>query len=592
MKLLNIKTYLSATFLGVLILFSSSCDDMAELPITNDLRVLQVKIGTNTITSGAIDLSVIPELQLVFSHGLNTSAFESALSISPAADFTVAYDVTNSFATISFNPPLTHETVYSINLPVGTYGANDAASVEEFVFDFTTAAFVPPTVSLSADMSTFFEGQTVAVIATLDRAILQEVTLDAIISGTATGGGVDYTVDGTTFTISVGQTSDTILVTSLNDGTLEGEESISIAIQNIVNAVTGTPTQVDLALNDQAPALELKGVMELDNFLGGSGGRVRAVHVKVLENVADLSTYGIEIASNGAVPDPTDIDFTFPNIAATAGDNLFIVRDTDEADAAAYFAGCYANFTVFQITTMSQNGDDAVLLYNNGVAIESFGEPGVDGTGTYWEYTDSWAYKLGDEWIYAGVGCVTNAGAATTNDIADCKYPFCSAPLQLQGVGALHWTGSGTNGGKFVHVRANQDIADLSQYGIGIANNGGGTDGVEYNFPAIAVFEGEHILVAREPSTIASYFGNCYNDYTHVFQSGAMSQNGDDAIELFDGTTVIETYGDANVDGTGESWEYAGSWGYKVGQWTYGGVDCAAASTSTQTSACPYGFCN
>ena len=591
MKLLHIKTYLSATFLGALILFSSSCDDIVELPITNDLRVLQVKIGTNTITSGEIDLSVIPELQLVFSHGLNTAAFESALSISPAADFTVAYDATNSFATISFNPPLEYETAYVINLPVGTYGANNEASVEEFAFSFTTTAFVPPSVSISADMTSFFEGQTVTVIATLDRAILQEVTLDAAISGSATS-GVDYTVDGTTFTIPIGQTSDTILVTSLNDGTLEGEETISIAIQNIVNAVAGMSTQVDLALSDQAPALELKGVMELDNFLASSGGRVRAIHVKVLENITDLSAYGVEIASNGAAPDPMDIDFTFPNVAATAGDNLFIVRDADEADAAAYFAGCYANFTIFQTPSLSQNGDDAVLLYNNGVAIESFGEPGVDGTGTYWEYTDSWAYKLGDEWIYAGIGCVTNAGAATTNDIADCKYPFCSAPLQLQGAGALLWTGSGTNGGKFVHVRANQDIADLSQYSIGVANNGGGTDGIEYTFPVMAVAEGEHILVAREPSTIASYFGNCYNDYAHVFQSDAMSQNGDDAIELFDGTTVIETYGDANVDGTGESWEYTGSWGYKIGQFTYGGIGCAATSTSTQTSACPYGFCN
>ncbi len=70
-----------------------------------------------------------------------------------------------------------------------------------------------------------------------------------------------------------------------------------------------------------------------------------------------------------------------------------------------------------------------------------------------------------------------------------------------------------------------------------------------------------------------------------------MSQNGDDAIELFDGMDVIETYGDANVDGTGQPWEYANTWAYKVGKWTYAPADCAAGSTTTQSSACTYTFC-
>ncbi|MGJ8734870.1 MAG: Ig-like domain-containing protein, partial [Cellulophaga sp.] len=73
----------------------------------------------------------------------------------------------------------------------------------------------------------------------------------------------------------------------------------------------------------------------------------------------------------------------------------------------------------------------------------------------------------------------------------------------------------------------------------------------------------------------------------------SMNQNGDDAIELFEGNDVIETYGDVNVDGTGESWEYAGSWAYKLnGNFVAGGVDCAAGSTSTQTSSCAYPSCN
>ena len=42
-----------------------------------------------------------------------------------------------------------------------------------------------------------------------------------------------------------------------------------------------------------------------------------------------------------------------------------------------------------------------------------------------------------------------------------------------------------------------------------------------------------------------------------------------------------KTFGDVDVDGTGEAWEYMDSWAYKVeGAWTYGGVDCTDGSTT------------
>ena len=53
----------------------------------------------------------------------------------------------------------------------------------------------------------------------------------------------------------------------------------------------------------------------------------------------------------------------------------------------------------------------------------------------------------------------------------------------------------------------------------------------------------------------------------------------------------IGTFGDINVDGTGESWEYMDSWAYKVNDaWTYGTVNCTDGSTTTCDSSCPYPF--
>ncbi|MEQ9200939.1 MAG: hypothetical protein RLO09_00030 [Cyclobacteriaceae bacterium] len=164
--------------------------------------------------------------------------------------------------------------------------------------------------------------------------------------------------------------------------------------------------------------------------------------------------------------------------------------------------------------------------------------------------------------------------------------------LELKGILALEWTTSGTNGGKAIHLRAKEDISDLSVYAIGVANNGGGTDSIEYRFPVMSVSAGDDILLAREDATLSTYFTSCASEFEHVIQSDAMNQNGDDAIELFGNTTVIETYGDVTVDGTGEVWEYAGSWAYKnSGVWTYGGVDCALTSTTSEDSSCPYPLC-
>jgi predicted extracellular nuclease len=112
---------------------------------------------------------------------------------------------------------------------------------------------------------------------------------------------------------------------------------------------------------------------------------------------------------------------------------------------------------------------------------------------------------------------------------------------------------------KGVELYAINDIPDLSIYALGSANNGGGTDGEEFIFPSDAATEGEFIYVASEEDQFLAFFG--FNpDYT----SGAMSINGDDAIELFLNGTVVDLYGDINVDGSGQTWEYADSWAYRA----------------------------
>ena len=178
---------------------------------------------------------------------------------------------------------------------------------------------------------------------------------------------------------------------------------------------------------------------------------------------------------------------------------------------------------------------------------------------------------------------------------------FTQNNLELAGVLDLDVPTGGSTG-KAIHVRALQNISDLSIYGIGIANNGGGTDGQEYTFPSINLNTGDEVIVCRDTVAINSYFVGCSPFNLVILDDQAViTQNGDDAIELFENGIVIETFGDINVDGTGEPWEYKDSWAYKDASgsvtfnglnWVMGGVDCTDGSTTSISSNCPYPYCS
>ncbi len=569
-----------------LLIFSWGCDSMDdEIPITNDFRLLQVKSGDDVLIDGVTGVSVIADLEWVFSHPVDQTAFESALTINPDVDFSLEYDETNSLVTMSFDDPLDYETGYTISLPQGTYGQGDQSSTQDISFSFTTAAFNAPPVSLSSSALSFFEGDTITLTLSIDAPILQDASATIVASGSADGAGVDYALSSDQFVIPAGETQAVIRLSGIGDAEVEGEETINITLADLNNAVEAMPQSLDLTLGDTPPEIELKGIMSLK--IGGTSTNGRAIHMLVLEDIADLSVYGVGIANNGGGSDGREIDF--PATSASAGDHILLVRDIDEMGLSTYFGDCFNDFAqVIPSGGVNFNGDDPVELFKDNTVIESYGDVELDGTGEEWEFVGTWAYKLKGVWEYGQLDCTANS---TTTLTSACVYPFCQ-PVQIQGALALLWDGSGTNGGKAVHIRANRDIADLSIYGIGVTNNGGGTDGIEVTFSAQSLQAGDHVLVAREPGTIAEYFGSCYDQFDLVVQSDAMNQNGDDGVELFEGADVIETYGDANVDGTGEFWEYSGSWGYKVGgTFVYGGLDCAAGSSTTQTSACPYLFC-
>ena len=87
---------------------------------------------------------------------------------------------------------------------------------------------------------------------------------------------------------------------------------------------------------------------------------------------------------------------------------------------------------------------------------------------------------------------------------------------------------------KAVELYALNDISDLSIYSLGIANNGGGSDGIEFTFSDISVSHGDYLYVATDTVEFTNFF-SFIPDYT----TSAVSINGDDAVELFQATGLF-----------------------------------------------------
>jgi hypothetical protein len=113
---------------------------------------------------------------------------------------------------------------------------------------------------------------------------------------------------------------------------------------------------------------------------------------------------------------------------------------------------------------------------------------------------------------------------------------------------------------KAIELYAFSDVPDLSLYGVGFANNGNGSPGVEFRFPSgSSTTAGSYITISYEHDQYTAYFFGSPPDYI----TGYASINGNDAVELFFHGIVVDVFGDVDMDGTGADWEYMDGWAYR-----------------------------
>ena len=325
-----------------------------------------------------------------------------------------------------------------------------------------------------------------------------------------------------------------------------------------------------------------------------SGGTPKAIEFFVRNDIADLSTCGFGSANNGGGSDGQE--YTFSGSAA-AGDFIYIASEGSNFDA-------YFGFSPTGIAGAAGiNGDDAIELFCDGEVVDVFGDINTDGTGEPWDHVDGWAYRVAStgpdgstftlsNWVFSGANALDGEA---TNATAASQFPIGSYTskevLLISGVFDGPLSG-GTP--KAIEFYAVTDIQDLSVFGFGSANNGGGTDGQEYAFSGSAS-AGEYFYVATETPGFNAYFG-----FDPTFISGAAGINGDDAIELFHEGEVVDVFGDINVDGTGQPWDYLDGWAYRVADsgpdgstfvlanWTFSGTNALDGSSNNATVSTPF----
>jgi hypothetical protein len=117
---------------------------------------------------------------------------------------------------------------------------------------------------------------------------------------------------------------------------------------------------------------------------------------------------------------------------------------------------------------------------------------------------------------------------------------------------------------KSIILQAVAPVADLTAWGVGSANNGGGSDGQEFTLPAGSAATGDVFVIVPNAPSQDFFANNFVQDFTILFNNSA-NINGDDAIELFSDGNVVDIFGDINTDGSGEDWEYKDGFAQRLG---------------------------
>ncbi|MCP4132573.1 MAG: hypothetical protein GY754_16505 [bacterium] len=191
----------------------------------------------------------------------------------------------------------------SMNEPSETIAITISAPVNGVLGGNTTHTYIIndndafPQVQFTATSSTGTEAATPAALGiSLSAVSGQSVSVDYIVSGTATGGGTDYTLADGTATIPAGSTTATISAIIINDIIEESDEIIIVTLSNPGKATLGANTIYTYTITDNdwnGPAITTAEYYDTD-----SNGYLDHIKITLDETVNDSTFDGYGGANN------------------------------------------------------------------------------------------------------------------------------------------------------------------------------------------------------------------------------------------------------------------------------------------------------
>jgi hypothetical protein len=203
---------------------------------------------------------------------------------------------------------------------VRTFATNTAGTSYGSQVSFTTNAISLPTVAFSTTSSSGAESVSSASLQVeLSAASASNVTVDYAITGTATGGGTDYTLANGTLTITAGTTTNTITIASIvDDALVEGNETVIVTLSNPANATLGTNTAHTYTITDNDVA-QLPTIAFSSTISSGAES-VSSASLQVELSAASASDVTVDYAVTGtATGGGTDYTLANGTLTITVG---------------------------------------------------------------------------------------------------------------------------------------------------------------------------------------------------------------------------------------------------------------------------------
>ncbi len=325
-----------------------------------------------------------------------------------------------TFSSVSSNGTVSQDFSWPSATPVGVYTAEFYASSIDGETSTVTeiTVFAPPTnVSFAAAADSVDEDVGTYLVTVTKSANSGNVSGEIGLSGTATNGaGQDYTIDTTNFTMNGATTSATFTITVENDAIEEGSEDIILTLVNVTGGNIVSPDTFTLTILDDDAPPSLLFISEVAD--PGDDASARFVELYNAGGTPiDLGAGGYYIARVVNAATSTN-DVALTGVVAAA--STYVV-----AQESAGFSAAYPSAAFDQIGSgLDGNGDDGYFLFiggssASGTLIDAYGEYGIRGTNSAWEYTDSRAVRTdtvtqaSTTWIAAE--WIIPASADTTN---------------------------------------------------------------------------------------------------------------------------------------------------------------------------------